>query len=118
MPVACVTSFTHPNVANIYRAKVATFTEALDDPDGGAIAAEAIRSLIGYVVLRPGRTRGQVEAELCGELMASSTSPKTIRINRLAKSGQTRLRALDLIVCRRPANEQEVQRLPSAEAER
>jgi site-specific DNA recombinase len=26
----------HPNVANIYRTKVATFTEALDDLDGGA----------------------------------------------------------------------------------
>ena len=44
----------HPNVANIYRAKVVTFTEVLDDPDGGASAAEAIRSLIGDVVLRPG----------------------------------------------------------------
>ena len=57
----------HPNVANIYRAKVAT--EVLDDPDGGAPAAEAIRSLIGDVVLRPGPKRGQVEAELRGELM-------------------------------------------------
>jgi site-specific DNA recombinase len=35
----------HPNGANIYRANVATFTEVLDGPDGGAAAA--IRSLIG-----------------------------------------------------------------------
>ena len=59
----------HPNVANIYLARVATFTEALDDPDGGAEAAEAIRSLIGDVVLKPGPKRGQVDAELRGELM-------------------------------------------------
>ena len=59
----------HPNVANVYRARVATFTEALDDPDGGREAAEAIRSLIGEVVLKPGPTRGQVDAELRGELM-------------------------------------------------
>ncbi len=59
----------HPNVANIYRTKVATFTEALDDPDGGANATEAIRSLIGGVVLTPGEKRGEVHAELRGELM-------------------------------------------------
>ena len=57
----------HPNIANIYRAKVATFTEVLNDPDGGATAAEAIRSLIGDVVLRPGLKRGQVDERIhCG----------------------------------------------------
>lgn len=59
----------HPNVANIYRPKVATFTKALDDPDGGREAAEALRSLIGDVVLTPGEKRGEVNAELRGELM-------------------------------------------------
>jgi site-specific DNA recombinase len=59
----------HPNVANIYRAKVATFTEVLNDPDGGTAAADAIRSRIGDVVLGPGPKRGRVEAELRGELM-------------------------------------------------
>ncbi len=59
----------HPNVANIYRTKVATFTEALDDPDGGREAAEVLRSLIGDVVLTPGEKRGEVHAELRGELM-------------------------------------------------
>jgi hypothetical protein len=44
-------------------------TEVLDDPDGGETAAEAIRSLIGDVVLRSGPKRGQGEAELRGELM-------------------------------------------------
>jgi site-specific DNA recombinase len=57
----------HPNIANIYRAKVATFTEVLNDPDGGATAAEATRSLIGDVVLRPGLKRGQVDERIhCG----------------------------------------------------
>ncbi|ARN81070.1 hypothetical protein [Methylocystis bryophila] len=59
----------HPNVANIYRARVATFTEALSSSDGGREAAEAIRSLIGEVVLTPGEKRGQLNAELRGELM-------------------------------------------------
>jgi site-specific DNA recombinase len=59
----------HPNVANIYRVKVATFTEALDDPDGGREAAQALRSLIGEIVLTPGKKRGEVHAELRGELM-------------------------------------------------
>jgi DNA invertase Pin-like site-specific DNA recombinase len=36
----------HPKVANIYRLRVVTFTEALNDPDGGREAAEALRSLI------------------------------------------------------------------------
>ncbi len=35
----------------------------------GREAAEAIRSLIGDVVLKPGPKRGQVDAELRGELM-------------------------------------------------
>ncbi|WP_265518719.1 recombinase family protein [Nitratireductor luteus] len=59
----------HPNIANVYRARVVTFTEALNDPDGGREAAAALRSLIGEVVLLPGKKRGEVHAELRGELM-------------------------------------------------
>lgn len=58
----------HPNVANVYRLRVDRFTEALDDPDGGRQAAEALRSLIGEIVLTPGKKRGEVHAELRGEL--------------------------------------------------
>ncbi|MFN3634495.1 MAG: hypothetical protein ACK4UZ_02045 [Rhizobium rhizophilum] len=43
-------------------------TEALNDPDGGRQAAEALRSLIGEIVLTPGTKRGEVHAELRGEL--------------------------------------------------
>ncbi len=59
----------HPNAANIYRKNVVRFTEALDDPDGGREAAQALRSPIGEVVLTPGEKRGEVHAELRGELM-------------------------------------------------
>jgi DNA invertase Pin-like site-specific DNA recombinase len=59
----------HPNIANIYRKNVARFTEALDDPAGGREAAQALRSLIGEIVLTPGQKRGEVHAELRGELM-------------------------------------------------
>ncbi|MDQ0390440.1 recombinase family protein [Labrys monachus] len=58
----------HPNIANAYRLRIDRFTEALDDPDGGRQAAEALRSLIGEIVLTPGEKRGEVHAELRGEL--------------------------------------------------
>lgn len=59
----------HPNIASIYRRNVERFTEALNDPDGGRLAAEALRSLIGEIVLTPGPKRGEVHAELRGELI-------------------------------------------------
>ncbi|MDR0810004.1 MAG: recombinase family protein, partial [Gemmobacter sp.] len=59
----------HPNIANVYRKNVERFTEALNDPDGGREAAEALRSLIGEIVLTPGKKRGEVHAELRGEFM-------------------------------------------------
>ena len=46
----------HPNIANAYRKNVARFTEVLADPDGGREAAEALRSLIGGIVLNPARS--------------------------------------------------------------
>ncbi|NTI75882.1 hypothetical protein G6L79_17900 [Agrobacterium rhizogenes] len=51
-----------------YRRRVERLTEALNDPDGGRQAAEALRSLIGDIVLTPGGKRGEVHATLCGEL--------------------------------------------------
>ncbi|NTF91703.1 recombinase family protein [Rhizobium rhizogenes] len=58
----------HPNIANLYRRRVERLTEALNDPDGGRQAAEALRSLIDDIVLTPGGKRGEVHATLCGEL--------------------------------------------------
>lgn len=58
----------HPNIANVYRLRIDRFAEALDDTDDGRQAAEALRSLIGEIVLTPGQKRGEVHAELRGEL--------------------------------------------------
>ncbi|MGF6227974.1 site-specific DNA recombinase [Inquilinus ginsengisoli] len=60
----------HPNVAEIYRRKVRQLTETLVHPETRDEAAEAIRSLVGQVVLTPGEGRGMVKARLSGELMA------------------------------------------------
>ena len=58
----------HPNIANLYRLRVERLTEALTDPEGGRQAAEALRLLIGEIVLTPGDRRGEVHAMLRGEL--------------------------------------------------
>ncbi len=59
----------HPNIAEIYKAKVVHLTEALTDPELRSEAADAIRSLVGEVVLTPGAKRGAMQAVLRGELM-------------------------------------------------
>ena len=59
----------HPDIASHYRRNVERFTEALDDPDGGKEATEALRSLIGEIVFTPGEKRGEVHITLRGELM-------------------------------------------------
>ena len=58
----------HPNIATLYRKRVEQFTQALADHEDGRPAAEALRSLIGEIVLTPGDKRGEVHAELRGEL--------------------------------------------------
>lgn len=52
----------------LYRKRVEQLTQALADHEDGRPAAEALRSLIGEVVLTPGDKRGEVHAELRGEL--------------------------------------------------
>ncbi|MDG4879433.1 hypothetical protein P9273_30620 [Mesorhizobium sp. WSM4935] len=58
----------HPNIATLYRKRVEQLTQALDDHEDGRPAAEALPSLIGEIVLTPGDKRGEVHAELRGEL--------------------------------------------------
>ncbi|GLS20687.1 hypothetical protein GCM10007874_37040 [Labrys miyagiensis] len=58
----------HPNIATLYRKRVEQFTLTLADHEGGRQAAEALCSLIGEIVLTPGDRRGEVHAELRGEL--------------------------------------------------
>ena len=59
----------HPNTAQIYKGKVTQLNDALADPELHNQAAEAIRALVGEVVLMPGDKRGEVNATLRGELM-------------------------------------------------
>ncbi|RUW17941.1 recombinase family protein, partial [Mesorhizobium sp. M4B.F.Ca.ET.013.02.1.1] len=58
----------HPNIATLYRKRVEQLTQALVDHEDGRPAADALRSLIGEIVLTPGDKRGEVHAELRGEL--------------------------------------------------
>ncbi|WP_200835032.1 recombinase family protein [Phyllobacterium salinisoli] len=74
----------HPNIANAYRLRVERFTEALNDPEGGRQAAESLRSLIGEIVLTPGQKRGEVHAELRGELFGILDFAKAEETNRPA----------------------------------
>jgi hypothetical protein len=59
----------HPNIAEIYKAKVTQLGEALADPELRDQAAEAIRALADEVVLEPDDKRGEVNATLRGEVM-------------------------------------------------
>ncbi len=59
----------HPNIAEIYKAKVTQLSEALADPELRDQAAEAFRALVDEVVLEPGDKCGEVNATLRGEVM-------------------------------------------------
>ena len=58
----------HPNVSEIFRAKVARLADTLNNPADRAEAAQAIRNLIARVVLTPGPDPGELKATLEGEL--------------------------------------------------
>jgi hypothetical protein len=58
----------HPNVSEIFRAKVARLAETLNHPADRAQAAQAIRSLIARVILSPDPNSGEIKATLEGEL--------------------------------------------------
>jgi site-specific DNA recombinase len=60
----------HPNLAEVYRQKVARLEEALNKPDVRAEAAEILRSLIDRIVLRPRSEGDGMAAELVGDLAA------------------------------------------------
>ena len=60
----------HPNIAELYRRKVTRLAETLNDPADRDEAADALRSLIEKVELRPGSQRGEVHAVLHGEIGA------------------------------------------------
>ena len=58
----------HPNVADIYRRKVARLADALNHPEDSHEATAALRGLIERIVLTPGRKRGELHATLHDEL--------------------------------------------------
>ena len=60
----------HPNIAELYRRKVARLSEALDHPEDRYEAMDAIRQLVSRVVLTPGAKRGEVHAILHGDIVA------------------------------------------------
>ena len=66
----------HPNLAEIYRAKVAHLSEALSDPNLSQRAAEDIRSLISNVILMPGSKRGEIDAVLNGGAIVDLVAQK------------------------------------------
>ena len=57
----------HPNVAGVYRRKVARLAKALSKPEERDAAAAAIRGLIDGIVLTPGDKRGELQVTLRGE---------------------------------------------------
>jgi site-specific DNA recombinase len=60
----------HPNLAQLYRHKVAQLEEELADPGIAAEAKSVLRSLIKTIRVTPGVRRGDVTLELQGELAA------------------------------------------------
>lgn len=60
----------HPNLAEIYRAKVQTLQDALAENPSGTAALEAARALIERIEIQPADTKQGYEIELIGELAA------------------------------------------------
>jgi site-specific DNA recombinase len=70
LPVEVALPAIHPNLARLYRDKVARLEEELADPEIAAEAKSVLRSLIKTIKVRPGARRGEVALELHGELAA------------------------------------------------
>jgi len=93
----------HPNIGEIYKRKVTRLTDALADPELRSEAAEAIRSLVGEVVLMPGQKRGETQAVLRGELMGilevvaeRRGQPRPKVITKVVAGPRNQIRAHDL----------------------
>ena len=69
----------HPNLALLYRNKVARLEEELADPQIAAEAKSVLRSLIKTIIVTPGVKRGEVALELHGELAAILTAGQAKR---------------------------------------
>ena len=58
----------HPNIADIYRRRVARLADALDHPEDRDAAALAMRGLIERIVLTPSEKWAEMDAVLHGDL--------------------------------------------------
>ena len=70
LPVEAALPAIHPNLARLYRDKVARLEQELADPEIAAEAKSVLRSLIKTIKVTPGTKRGEVALELHGELAA------------------------------------------------
>ncbi len=77
------TPLVHPNLAEVYRKKVAVLHEALQDEDTMAEATELIRSLVDEIVLTPenGELRIDLKGELASILTLSTGSKKPVDLS-------------------------------------
>jgi site-specific DNA recombinase len=60
----------HPNLAGVYRQKVADLETALLEPAAAAKAMAALRDLIDAILIFPGSGRGETKVQLRGDLAA------------------------------------------------
>jgi hypothetical protein len=60
----------HPNLAEIYRERVARLQDALREPAHGRAPLEIVRGLIERVTVRPAANAAGMEIELVGEIAA------------------------------------------------
>ena len=68
----------HPNMAKLYREKVAKLTDALNSEDNKAEAAEVLRSLVEAIILVPegGELKVELKGDIAGILSLCQTSKK------------------------------------------
>src|SRR6185437_8038844 len=83
----------HPNVADIYRAKVADLQASLAAPHIRAEVAEALRSMIARVVLTPDdNAPDRLRAELHGEIVTILNAASGADVASARRSGGDRAR--------------------------
>jgi site-specific DNA recombinase len=78
-PVEASLPAIHPNLAHLYRNKVARLEEELAHPQIAAEAKSVLRSLIKTIRVTPGAKRGEVTLELHGDLAAILTAGQAKR---------------------------------------
>jgi site-specific DNA recombinase len=69
----------HHNLPELYRRRVEALEAALQDPEGAAAAAQALRSVIDAVMFYPEEGRGKYRLELRGDLAYSSAVDRMCR---------------------------------------